>query len=356
MKYKITIRNAIASFLVLLLCIALYACKSGIDTYANEDVSPSFGAVSPLNTYDIPNNAYAQTSDELPASPSNTPSQSPMPDVTHVLTPNQTPTQTVSPTPNELPILHPSITPTLGGSPGSSLKSEVIQTFIAHINSSIPLCQCIATITYDEFGTPRITKIEITDANSGSISQTIIPPVDNEVFTQSAVYFIDLTFDGYLDLLIPYEYSARYVIFDAYIWAVEDKQFIEAPSFLDIWNPSIDSTNKQILSSGNFTANDMFFTIFSYQSNHFLRQNQFRWDISSDDSDMVNDMDSLMHCIESKFSAENQDIVNEFYVEAGDFWRDDKNDAQLKPYFEAGSFWDLNGQKWDCSFINELKY
>ncbi len=48
-------------------------------------------------------------------------------------------------------------------------------------------------------------------------------------------------------------------------------------------------------------------------------------------------------------------IVNDFYVPLNqDDWNDfDKTDPQLKPYFEPGSFWDLDGQKWQSLPIGD---
>lgn len=229
----------------------------------------------------------------------------------------------------------------------SPSSTNSIQTFIFQVNADTPPYQCVATINND--GVERIIRIDITNAETGEAIQTIIPP-ENEVFTKSAVYFYDVTFQGNLALLIPLTNSSSCVTFDAYQWDTQTKQFAEMPSFQKILNPCIFAENRQILSSfsGNQTTS---YGIYIFQNHQFTRTNTLSWQPADLEVSLVSDAEDRMHLIEKKDNA----IVKDVYVRRKDFYTIDAEDPQTSAYFESGSFWDLNSSKWQCEFYNEIK-
>lgn len=240
----------------------------------------------------------------------------------------------------------PDITSTSAGSP----DNESTQVFTFHVNTSMPLYQCTAAISGRE--DKQTNQIVITDAGNGTLIQTIVPQ-KNEMATKSAVYFFDVTFDGNLDLLIPLERSAHYITFDAFIWDKTNKKFVEAPSFQNIWNPSIDTAGKQILakdSSDRMTS----YAMIAYEDDRFVTTNSLSWKPADLEPNPVSNAANLAHFIETKGEAGHETTINDFYVPMvnGDI---DRNDPKLKPYFAPGSFWDLGNQKWKSTFLNELK-
>lgn len=265
-------------------------------------------------------------------------------------TPSASPSASAAPTPNGSPSPSPTSSsepaPSAAASiPSSRQASGTVQTFTFQIDAELPPYDCTATLSDDG---NKTQKIEITDADSGAPIQTITPP-DNEVFTTSAVLFIDVTFDGSLDLLIPFQRSAHGVDFDAYVWDGTKKQFAEAPSFQDIWNPAVDSAGKRILakdSSSQITS----YLMASFENGQFVTTNSFVWQPADLDPSPVPNADTFMHCQETRNGA----VVNDFYVSKSD-GDIDMADAQLQPYFAAGSFWDLGGQQWQCTFMSDLK-
>jgi len=223
------------------------------------------------------------------------------------------------------------------------------------VNAGMPLYKCDVTVSGDGFG--QATKIVITDAGSGAVIQTIAPPTPNESATKAAAYFVDVTFDGNLDILIPYERPASYIRFDAFVWDASSRQFIETPSFQDILNPAIDPVGKRILSTVSNSSVPVSYTLYSmysFQDSGFALTNRFEMDTVSDtENPDTNAIDSI-HCLETKGPSGNEAVVNSFIV-PGVGSSVDQIDPGLAPYFADGSFWDLNNAKWQCSFLNDLK-
>jgi len=204
----------------------------------------------------------------------------------------------------------------------------------------------------DGFGTPTTTGIVITDSASGAVLQTIVPPDGNYVFTKAAVYFLDVTFDGNLDSVIPIQNPAHYTSFDAYIWDGNAKQFVEAPSFMDVMCPVVDAEKKQFLSSMLTGLGGVSYGKFVFQNGAFVQTNCFTYTLASQEGDAVANADTTYHYVETSGTA--QTVVKDFYVQLNDDGTMDENNAQLKPYFAAGSFWDLNSPQWQEMFY-EIK-
>ena len=223
------------------------------------------------------------------------------------------------------------------------------------VNESMPTFECAAYISGSEYN-KQITQIVITDKSSGDLIQ-IITPQDSELYTKSAVYFIDVTFDGNIDILIPFERSARSITVNAYVWNEGTKKFVESPSFREIANPAIDGGSEQILSVCSMLMGSMSYSMYSYTDDRFVRTNAFDWHNSGDPHFLENEAITV-RCEEHSgdFNLGNVTNVNEFYTTMHVYDGLDKSGAQIKPYFEAGSFWDLDNPKWACLFFSELAW
>ena len=229
----------------------------------------------------------------------------------------------------------------------SHSSTNSMQTFTFQVNADTPLYQCVATISNDDV--ERIIRIDITNAETGEAIQTIIPP-ENEVFTKSAVYFYDVTFQGNLALLIPLTNFSSYVTFNAYQWDTQTKQFAEMPSFQKIQNPCISTENKQILSS--FSGNQITsYGVYTFQNHQFTQTNTLSWQPADLEVSQVSDAGDRMHLIEKK----DDTIVKDVYVRRTDFYTIDAENPLTRAYFESGSFWDLNSSKWQCKFYDRIK-
>ncbi len=72
---------------------------------------------------------------------------------------------------------------------------------------------------------------------------------ENEIFTNRAVFLVDVTFDGEQDLLIPQSRPASAAYFSAYVWDTATKQFVYAPTFETLPNVALDADKKAVLAS-----------------------------------------------------------------------------------------------------------
>lgn len=233
-------------------------------------------------------------------------------------------------------------------------NSESTKTFTFQVNDNMPVYTFTAFIElYPEWNSETTTKIVIADESSGEVIQTIIPP-ENDLFTKSAVYFSDVTFDGNTDLLIPFQLSAHYVTFYAYIWDETTEQFVKDSSFEDIWNPVIDGENKRIIAR-DFSDQIASYVMIPYINGEFVLTNSFGFMPADLYVDKVPDADKLMHFYERKRDDDGQTIiVNDFYVLHEELSSEWINIPQLKPYHEPGSFWDLDNPRWECPFHKEM--
>lgn len=237
-------------------------------------------------------------------------------------------------------------------SPSSAASgSTITKTFTFQVNANMPMYQGAATVTENTlYGYLTTTKITIVDAKSGAAIQTMIPPSDNDEFTSGAAFCVDVNFDGSLDLVIPIDAGGAHnnTMFDAYVWDSAANQFIEAPSFQNIHRPSLDPANQRILSSAGNSSSSSSYWMYAYENGQFVQTNSFYYGPATGDQNPVSDAADLIHVIETKGDVNHQTVVNDFYVPMTGF-RPNTN-AQLNPYYEAGSFWDLNSAKWNTQF------
>ena len=222
---------------------------------------------------------------------------------------------------------------------------EKEQTLLFQINSNFPIYKCNVSINND---LNKINKIEITENETGDHIQTIMLK-DNELFTNSLIYFVDVTFTGCLSLIIPYEKSSHYIVFDAYVWDNNKNIFVESPSFRNIYNPTIDFENKRILSK-NSSNQITSYNMFSYQDDQFILTNSVYWEPNYVEGDDESNLKNINHFVEK----DGDNIVLDTYVSGSDSYTVDINNPQITSYFVAGSFWDLYSPKWQCMFFNQI--
>ncbi len=206
----------------------------------------------------------------------------------------------------------------------------------------IELNNCKATITYRTENPKCAYKITITDEKSEKTLQQI-ELTENEKFTQSAAYAVDVTFDEQPDLLIPYQQTASAVYFKAYVWSEENHRFIYAPFFENLPNFIIDKENTAILSSR--TASQ----ITSYSMSCY--------DNEAEDFRMTHSLyceqndDQEWHFVEQDYNENNVAVtIKDVLVACCDGLDIDKSDPQIAPYFAPGSLWDLSSEKWKTPY------
>jgi hypothetical protein len=209
----------------------------------------------------------------------------------------------------------------------------------------MPIFRCDISTSGD-----HTEKIDITDTSSNKLIGSIVPSV-NEIFTKKAAYFVDITFNGNLAILLPLERSANYVRFLAYVWDSGNQNFTEIPSFSEIQNPCINEHDKLIYSMRSADGATSY-AMFDFNNNKFALKRTFSYWRAESEINAVSNAGQLMHCKETSGS-DVKNVIKDFFVPNGSDI--DMNDERIKLYFEKGSLWDLNSSKWKCEFYNELK-
>ena len=222
-------------------------------------------------------------------------------------------------------------------------------------NSSSQLNRSEGKITiYTSGGASPNLKIEITNTdntenlikslsvftNDNEKLQNIIL-AENTSFTKKPFYFRDINFDGYEDLLIPYQRTAAAEYFIGYIWDESNKQFIIAPTFQTLANVCPDTDKKTVLS--NHTADrTTFYSISSYnnQTKDFIIQKTFSY--YSNGIDTAYTEESLIDGSLQKISEFTLPSDNDYYEAS----------PELSKYLSDESVWNLSGEKWKNYFIS----
>lgn len=221
------------------------------------------------------------------------------------------------------------------------------QTFTFKVNSDMPEYKCEVFIS-DE--SRQIDGLTITNAQTGDLVQTLaVSDFNNTVITKSAAYFIDVTFDENIDILVPCAVT-RNLCIAAYLWDSESKQFVYYQKFEEMGNIAIDPDNKKILAqnciwldSGRIAD---FYSVFSFNGSNFILEKQVSFVPSED----------LTTTVFSETEGEygSQTTVAEFDLPYDYNTSLDKSDERLAPYYVSGSYWDLDGLKWHCIFNDEM--
>ena len=219
------------------------------------------------------------------------------------------------------------------------------QTSLFQVNAQMPVLKC-STLSLAH--RPLILQVKLTDAESGALVQRLdFVHHDHYDFMQSAAYFMDVTFDGSLDLLIPREHSARYISFDAFLWDAGSRQFVYEPSFETVYNPTPDPAQKRLYcrTSG---AQTTCFTIIAFESNEFTAPHSLVWWPRYLDSDAEDEVpENLLHCREYRYDT----VIKDFYVLQDEV----ATDPRTKDYFASGSLWDLHNPRWRSTLLDELR-
>ncbi|MBQ8751745.1 MAG: hypothetical protein IJZ13_01425, partial [Clostridia bacterium] len=204
------------------------------------------------------------------------------------------------------------------------------------------LCEAV----YDETTPQLALRLILKEADSENTVQTIELPV-NECFTTKPVYAIDVTFDGYKDLLVPQQRPAGYAAFLAYRYDPDQKQFVELPDFENVYNPIVRADDQQILSNHSVSQVDTepnsYYKKYTYDSESGTYLGSYSLHIIATAEGQLQYSEYRLD--ENRAS----ELVNQVVVSIDA----QKTDAKTAPYYEDGSFWDLDGAMWRSSFWEE---
>ena len=221
----------------------------------------------------------------------------------------------------------------------TSAENKFSESISFQINASSP--EYKATLIYTDEGMCSAETLVISRKESGADIQTIsLPP--NECFAPDPVYALDVTFDGNCDLLVPREHPASAVWFLCFVWDEETETFIYAPGFDSLSNFSLDYENQLILdnrTASMITSYGM--SVYDEEAKDFVWQKSLYWEPVLEDESL-----ETYKFQESKHE-NGKDITVVEEIVPGKLLMVDKTHPTVAPYFEDGSLWDLDSEKWN---------
>lgn len=205
------------------------------------------------------------------------------------------------------------------------------------VNDSMPSYEAVVVLTEDGV----VELLAFCGVETGEVLQTV--EVEDEFCQNKQPYALDVTFDGNVDILIPYAETSRATYFHAYIWDAEGETFVHAPTFSQLPNFVLDSVNKQILgySSGDMLVNYAV-GVYDKDIKNFAVTNELYYEylINEENGDTV-------HFVEYAYKNGEEQLVAEYTMQGdGDYYEVDETDERMQPYLAEGSFWELYSDKW----------
>lgn len=192
--------------------------------------------------------------------------------------------------------------------------------------------------------------LTILNTTSGQLVQTIHFS-ENEWFTKKPIYLIDVSFDGHVDILVPYSRPASAGFFQAYIWDKEQNEYTHIPSYENIPNVAIDIDNKLLLAHRTADKTTSY-SMYSYNTENFCVSmvRCIYWEPQEDSSAII--------VKEFEYDNETEKLLKHFSVSAIDSISIDKTDSKIAPYFSNHSVWNLDSDKWNNYVIpySEFNY
>lgn len=167
---------------------------------------------------------------------------------------------------------------------------------------------------------------------------------DNERFTKKAIYVVDVTFDGYADVLVPRERPASAIYFMAFVWDTKTNKLVYAPTFETFGNICLDTDNKLLLSraSGDMTTT---YKIGNFDENlkDFKKSEVFNYYVNGE----------YIYYREQKLENGEMKTVADYKFP----YNEKTDDAYtlhptISDKYTKNSHWDLNSSKWDNYLIS----
>ena len=220
----------------------------------------------------------------------------------------------------------------------TSENKNTIETITFRVNDSLP--EYNATVTYNQENPRLADTLVISEKESRAQIQKIDLP-ENDCFTKEPLYVLDITFDGNLDILVPREQPASAVYFQAYIWNEKENQFIYAPTFENLPNIALDRENKLVLSSrtaSKITSYGM--SYYDTTEKDFIGKYSLYMEPTEDEQ--------LLHFVEEEFKNGERKTIAEDTIAVDNPYIPDETNPAISHYYEKGSLWDLNSEKWEA--------
>ena len=185
--------------------------------------------------------------------------------------------------------------------------------------------------------------ITVKDRATGEKVQTL-QIKGNDWFLGEPLY-VDISFDGNQDIVVPYTHTAAGAYFIGYVWDSKEGQYLQAENFQSIANPALDA-EEQVVLSRSTASRITTYSVYGFDSKKqdFSLERSLNW--GPDESG------KSMQVTERTYTAAGKEKETaSFLVPASGATDVDKEDTRMAAYYKAGSKWDLDSNKWNESLL-----
>ena len=185
--------------------------------------------------------------------------------------------------------------------------------------------------------------LTVTERTSGERIQSIHIK-GNEWFLNEPLY-VDISFDGNQDIVVPYTRTSAGAYFIGYVWDSKEGQYLQAENFQSIANPALDA-EEQVILSRSTASRITTYSVYGFDSKKqdFSLERSLNW--GPDESGNSMQVTERTHTAAGK-----EKVTASFLAPASGAIDVEKEDAQMAPYYKAGSKWDLDSNKWNKTLL-----
>ncbi len=159
---------------------------------------------------------------------------------------------------------------------------------------------------------------------------------ENQIFSNEIIYIKDINFDGEDDLVIPYQRSAAAAYFIAYVWDAETRQYVYAPTFENLSNVALDTSQKVILSSRSSDRTTSYaISVYDESIKDFKVQKTLVYYPDDNEKNMIYEEENLKNG--------KMQIVKKFIKPLTSYY---SMDSEVANYYNNHTEWRLSSSKW----------
>ena len=197
---------------------------------------------------------------------------------------------------------------------------------------------CATSYYQASIGTEPLRKIVIAPSDSPE-SKTEIQLGAPQGTIEPLLFSADVNFDGFPDLLVLDFTSAYGDNYTAIVWDKEEQNFVRTYGFEKITNFTLVDNGEYILGKrGGDMSEHYSISVYNAVDHAFVRTNYLRFTFPYDGEENISVFEE--HVMGCKVQ------TDDFTVPDDDAFREN---PKIQPYYEAGSTWDLNAERWNAS-------
>ncbi|MBR5278654.1 MAG: M56 family metallopeptidase, partial [Clostridia bacterium] len=151
-------------------------------------------------------------------------------------------------------------------------------------------------------------------------------------------YAVDVTFDGNIDILVPYMNTNAAMYYSAFVWDDGTERFKYVPNFEKIPNFVLDNEKARILAHRQGDMEN-YYAYCRFNGDEFITTNCVLFKCTDPDN-------YKYEITESQYDNGVLNDVAKYTVTGTEYYSVKGISAELDKYYELGSFWELDSGKW----------